>query len=132
MKKLNGQWTFSTSEEYFNECEYYDTKEEAIEAAKEYYDEDHEDYGYTFYVGQIEAIKMRADDLADVVIEHIQQDHFDNDGEFGQEYLDNVTKDHLRELDHQLEKLLNDWADKYGYQPKHFFVRNIEAIEVER
>lgn len=127
MNDFNGQWTISQDEEYFNECEYFDTKEEAINFGKSYEDFD----GIGFYVGQIEAIPMYTDFLGDHCIEHIQEHHFNNDGEFGQEYLDDVKKEHLVELDEIIKNAVLDWATKYNYHPRHFFVRSVEYIESE-
>lgn len=127
MESLNGKWTVSRNEEYFGEYEYFDTKEEAIAFGKSY----EEFEGRAFYVGEIEAIPMHTDFLGDHCIEYIQQNHFDNDGEFGQEYLDDVQKEHLAELDEIIKNAILDWATKYNYHPSHFFVKSIERIESE-
>jgi predicted RNA-binding protein with EMAP domain len=126
MNELNGKWTISRNQEYFNEYEYFDTKEEAIQFGKIY----DEFEGKSFYIGEIESIEMRADSLGDVCIEYICQIHCDNDGEYAQEYLTDVETEHVQELDKLIEKVVLDWATKHDYHPKHFLVQNVEFIEV--
>lgn len=128
MENLNGKWTIGKNEESFYEYEYFDTKEEAIEFGKEYDGFD----GKGFYVGQIESIPMCAGSLGVQVIEFIQTVHADNDGEYGQDYLDDVKREHIEELDKMIEKAVLEWATKYDYHPKHFFVINIEFIESDK
>lgn len=129
MNNLDGQWTISRNEEAFNEYEYFDTKQAAIDFGKEHFADDN-DPPFAFYVGQIESIPMRCNCLADQVIELISEDHADNDGDFGQDYLDNVNTDHVKELDEIIEKAISEWATKHDYHPKHFIVHSIECIEV--
>ena len=126
MNELNGKWTISRNQEYFNEYEYFDTKEEAIQFGKIY----DEFEGKSFYIGEIESIEMRADSLGDVCIEYIGQIHCDNDGEYAQEYLTDVETEHVQELDKLIEKVVLDWATKHDYHPKYFLVQNVEFIEV--
>ena len=122
MEDNNFKWTISKYDENYNEGEYFDTREEAIEFGLNYFE------GNKFYVGQVEAIPMRADDLGDVCIEYISQVHADNDGEWAQDYLDDVTVDHTKELNGMIEKVVLEWATKHNYHPTFFNVYKIEEI----
>ena len=53
MNELNGKWTISRNQEYFNEYEYFDTKEEAIQFGKIY----DEFEGKSFYIGKLSQLK---------------------------------------------------------------------------
>ena len=127
MNELNGMWTVSRNQEYFNEYEYFDTKEEAIQFGETY----DEFEGRDFYVGEIESTEMRADSLGDICIEYIGQIHSDEDGELAYDYLSEVKNEHIQELDKLIEKVVLDWATKYNYHPRYFLVKNIEFIDIE-
>lgn len=122
MEDNNFKWTISKHDEYYNEGEYFDTREEAIEFGLNYFE------GNKFYIGQVEAIPMRADDLGDVCIEYISQAHAHYDGEWAQDYLDDVTMDHSKELNGMIEKVVLEWATKHNYHPTFFNVYKIEEI----
>lgn len=125
MNSLNGMWTISRSGENFNEYEYFETKIEAVQFGLNY--EDFE--GKSFYVGQIESIPMHTELLANLCIDYISEHHAENDGEWGTEYLDDVKKEHLLELDEAIKNVVLKWATKHDYHPKHFNVINIDFIE---
>lgn len=127
MSNIHEQWTISNNEEWFNEEYFFDTKEEAIEFGKTY--EDFE--GRSFFVGKIREVKMMCDELAIPVLEQIQEQHIDQDSEFAETYLDNVKREHIKELDVLLEIAVLDWAEKYGYLPNYFRVTDVEPVECE-
>lgn len=53
MGNLHEKWTLSDNRDWFNEHEYFDTKEEAIEFGKIY----EEVHGESFYVGKIREVE---------------------------------------------------------------------------
>ncbi len=120
-----GKWTISQSDEYFNECEFFNSKEEAINFGKRY----EEFEGEGFYVGKVKEVKIMASALGDWTIEKIQDIHCDNHGEFAADYLLVVNQNHIDELDNAIEKVITNWADKHKYQPNYFLVNEIEWIE---
>ena len=126
MNNLHEQWTISDNEEWFNEGCYFDTKEAAIEFGKTY--EDFE--GGSFFVGKIREVKMMCDQLAINVLEEIEQQHQNNDGEFADDYLHDVKREHIEELDGLLENVILKWAEEHGYLPNYFRVNSIENIDM--
>lgn len=126
MNNLHEQWTISDNEEWFNEECYFDTKEEAIEFGKIY----EEFEGGSFFVGKISEVRMMCDELAINVLEEIEQQHQNNDGEYADDYLHYVKRDHIKELDVLLEIAILDWAEKYNYLPNYFRVNSIEKIDM--
>ena len=127
MNNIHEQWTISDNEEWFNEEYFFDTKEEAIEFGKTY-----EDFrGTGFFVGKISEVRMICDELAINVLEEIEQQHQNNDGEFADDYLHDVKREHIKELDVLLEMTILDWAEKYRYLPNYFRVTDVESVECE-
>lgn len=126
MNDLNGKWTISRDEECFTEYEYFNTKEAAISFGRTY--EAFE--GKSFYIGQIETVAMKLSCLGEHVIEMIQETHQD-DGEWAEDYLDDVKLEHKLELDEAIEKLVFEWATKYDYHPKYFHVQSVEFIDMK-
>lgn len=128
MESINEKWTISLNYDYFNEYEYFDTKEEAIVFGNSYEEFD----GRSFYVGKIREVNMMCDELAINVLEEIEQQHQNNDGEFADDYLHDVKREHIEELDNKIKDLIIDWATKHDYHPKYFRVNNVELISVEK
>ena len=127
MNNIHERWTISDNEEWFNEEYFFDTKEEAIEFGKTY-----EDFrGTGFFVGKISEVRMICDELAINVLEEIEQQHQNNDGEFADDYLHDVKREHIKELDVLLEMTILDWAEKYRYLPNYFRVTDVESVECE-
>ena len=127
MNNSHEQWTVSDNEEWFNEEYFFDTKEEAIEFGKTY--EDFEGAG--FFVGKIREVKMICDQLAIPVLGQIQEQHIDQNSEFAETYLDDVKREHIKELDSLLENVILMWAEEHGYLPNYFIVTDIESVECE-
>lgn len=51
-------------------------------------------------------------------------------GEVAENYLDDVTKEHLSELEDQLNEVFYKWQEKYNYKPTFFKVISEEIIEI--
>ena len=129
-KMLNvneGKWTISQDDEYFNEYEYFRTKEDAIEFGKIY----EEFAGLSFYVGKVRKVDILANGLSDYVIDKISDVHYANHGEFAADYLNYIKTDDMDKLDDVIEKSIIEWANKYGYQPDYFLVDEIDWIDVD-
>ncbi|WP_405169431.1 hypothetical protein [Paenibacillus sp. FSL H3-0286] len=119
----NGQWTYSSSEEYFNHGEYFGTKEEAIEAGKGDFEE------RKFYIGQVEKVGLGVCVDLDSIFEHINQNMCDEVGECAEDYLMDVKQEHCNELEEEISEVIIKWIEKYNYQPTFFKVINIESVE---
>lgn len=123
--KLN--WTYEhPSREIWNSGEWYATKEEAIEAGKEFAKTE----GITaFEVGEKLEIGMPGIDT-DSILEHIAESVYDEVGEAAETYLEDVKREHQDELEEKLNEALFDWATKYGYHPSCWKVVNVETIKL--
>jgi hypothetical protein len=125
----NGKYTISNDIEYWNEREFFDTREQAIlfgmERAKE-------KEWFEFYVGKVENQEIRAKNLGENILEIIANNHYNEDGEFAEYYLENVENAHMEILDKRIEKIISEWANEFNYQPSYFLVRGTEEIDVIR
>ena len=128
--------------EYWKACNYYRTKELAIEAARKAWgkakDDDTNDFedtfGYlpdslsdtralkSFAVGQ--CISAALPNFSDTVIEHAWESVYDEVGEFATDYLDDVTKEEKIELD----SLIKDWFIRNNNLPSCYTIRNVEEV----
>lgn len=126
MDNLHEKWTVSDNRDWFNKHEYFDTKEEAIEFGKTY----EEFEGRSFYVGKVIEVEMKCGELAINVIEEIQQQHYNCDNEFAEDYLDDVKREHIKELESILEKAILSWPKEHGYLPNYCRVYDIERVNI--
>lgn len=107
--------------------EIYDNREEAIkEGIKDAIDFEKK----SFKIGIIEEVANFGID-AQGVIENIQNDMYGEYGEVAEDYLDDVTKEHLSELEDQLNEVFYKWQEKYNYKPTFYGVINEEIIKVD-
>lgn len=129
-----GKWMFNINESEIWIGEEYNTKKEAIEEGiKEVLEENksRSAYGDTynyFHVGQIEKVVPCGVDV-DWILENVAENTIDG-MEVGEDYLNDVEKNHLDELEEKLNEVLFDWMDKYGYKPTFFKIENEEKIFV--
>lgn len=103
----------------------HDSIDECLEEAREENDENHK----RVYIGIVTEVDIRVD--ADDVIENIQNRVYSEHGEVAEEYLDNVSKEQLNELDEALNKVFNDWKDKHKFEPNFFTVEEIKEYDLE-
>lgn len=118
------KWMYSIGENDVWISGKYDTKEEAIEdLKKDYFLMNHEDE--TCYVGKIEHYCPLID--VDDVIERLQEDACECCGEASDGFL-GATGDEINELHDMLNKVFNEWLDKYNHQPTFGKIVDIEEI----
>lgn len=139
-KEMHEKWMCSIDQEYWQAAEYFNTKEEAVEfgiKSIQTFNKNPEDeclddeMGSTpeevvtsFFVGQAfcPGIPFNVDDL----LERIQEAAYENGGEFAEDYLDDVTKEHREELD----DLIQNWFIKHKYLPSWYNIYEIDEISV--
>lgn len=143
----HGQWMLNKEYgERWEASEYFDTKEEAIKFGisllKKYnsldddgksdmdlsdglniYPDDHENI-YTFYAGQIEDVPLP--DEVDMLLERMSESVYDEVGEIAEDYLDDVTTEHKKEL----ADLIHGWAERNGYLPDCYTIGATEEVNL--
>lgn len=105
----------------------YDSREEAIKEGRKEAIEYEKKY---FKVGIIEDVPNFGIDV-DKVIEDIQNTMYSEMGEVAEDYLYDVTTEHLLELEEQLNEVFYKWQEKYNYKPTFYRVISEEIINVE-
>lgn len=121
------KWIYNTNEELWMNCGSYDAKEEAIKAGKEEF----EGNRHQFFVGQIKNMDIGVGVDADNILDNISENVRDEVGEAADDYLSYVHKEHLSELEEQMNAVLREWMDRHDYYPKYFRVANVECISLE-
>lgn len=96
--------------------------EEGIKAAKE-------EGLSSFRIGMKEPCTM-ATIYADSIIEHAQEQLYDEVGEVSETYLEYVTKEQEEELEETLNEVFYNWHKKYDLFPNCYKILNDEVIEV--
>lgn len=151
MNKMHLKWMCNGNidSDAWEASEYFDTKEEAIEAGKKAlrefiadpeneYDqsdvlghvyEEYEEIHTIFAVGQLHSPSLRV--YADSVIENLQEQSDEYCGEVAETYLDDVTKEQEKDLEEKLNAVLNEWLIKYNHEPTFFYLDNIEKVRLE-
>jgi hypothetical protein len=119
-----GQWVWSFSEDIFTSSA-YDTKEEAIEAAK--MECDHLD---SFFVGQVAPVSINTGVNIEGILEVIGERAYDEVGEVAADYLYDVKREHSQILEDRLDKVIADWMKEFDYTPSFFKVTNLERVEL--
>ncbi len=130
----------STDTEVWSSAEFFDTKQEAINAAKEAikrYNADPEnenledEIGYfaedcskvtSFAVGQANVFGISVD--VDLIIDNIQEQAWSECSDHASGFLDDVTKEHKEEL----ETLILDWFDKHNYKANFYTIINVDEV----
>lgn len=122
---MNGVWAYSFCGEEYSYL--YDTKEDAIKDATI---EAKESGYWKFFIGKTTEPTIPSIDvvclLENLALEAIQ----DLSDGVGDEYLDNVTKEHGEELEEQLNEVLHKWLEKYGYKPDWYVIKNEDIEEI--
>jgi hypothetical protein len=110
--------------------EEFDSKEEAIKAAKKFIAEDKRpEFFSDFEVGQIaEVIPCGVD--VDSIIENVAENTTCEYGEVGDDYLCNVTKEDRDELEEKLNDVLFAWMKEHNYEPDFFMIENEETVSL--
>lgn len=120
------KYTYSFDGEFF--YDEFDSIDEAIDQAKEDYDE--EEPLKEVYVG--EAVPFVAHIFADDVIEQIISNACNEvNSECVGDYLNDVPKDSIKELENGLNEVYEKWEKKYGMEPGFSRVINVKRYEIK-
>ncbi|WP_194190825.1 hypothetical protein [Clostridium chrysemydis] len=104
----------------------FDTKERALKEGMKLAKEE----GVTkFRIGETEPAFNFGIDV-DSVIERINETMYEDIGEVAEDYLGDVTVEHLLELEEKLNKVFFQWQKEHGYEPTFYKIINIEEINV--
>jgi len=103
------------------------SREEAIQKGMKYA----KDEGLkSFRIGETIPCGIPCIDV-DWLLEKAQDQLYDVVGESAETYLDDITKEEIKELDEQLNEIFYQWHKKHKLEPTCYQVINDEVIEVK-
>lgn len=120
-----GKWCYSLNgEDFEGGC---NTKEEAIEEAKDYIESVGESHK-TIYLGRIQpvAISVNTEYLLDEVGDNVYAEV----GDIASDYLTDVTDEDLDELDTKVNEVVRDWVMEH-YPPNFSSVDNVVKYNIK-
>ncbi|EMJ4747748.1 TPA: hypothetical protein KRP17_002576 [Clostridioides difficile] len=120
-------WLYSWDDEYFASDE-YESKEEAIEAAKEELKRFGE-FSRLVYVGKKEEVNIPNID-AEKALERVQDRIDDEFGGYGEDWFENIRVEDILILENRISEVFKKWIDEFGYKPYWFVVTDTEEIEL--
>ncbi|EMM2322697.1 hypothetical protein SI856_003825 [Clostridioides difficile] len=120
-------WLYSWDDEYFASDE-YESKEEAVEAAKEELKE-FGNFAESIYVVKREDVSLPGLDTEDV-LERVQELINNKFDEYGEDWITRIEDEDRKILDDRLNEVFKKWIDEFGYKPYWFVVTDTEEIEL--
>lgn len=123
----NEKWVYMLGDEHMSE--FFETKESAIEEGLSVHGEDEWSSEKQLSVGVFVPYKPSIN--VDGLIERWQEDAYDDYYECGGSsiYLDSVTDEQSKELQDELNKVLQEWIKKYNLEANFGEVHNVEVVE---
>lgn len=125
-----GQWLFEElGREIWNTCsEEYDTREEAIKAGLEYFEEElGDEFVGIFQIGQKENVTISVSGYS--VCDQVSEDVGEQVGEVAEDFLYRLSKEELKLLNQMLSDTFNEWLEKTKNTPSFFKVVNTETVD---
>lgn len=132
---MEGKWMYELCNGEVWQGEYFDTREQAIDAGKKELitlnklrKEKGRKVTKSFQVGQVATVSPAGVDV-DFILENVAENTTEG-MEAGEDYLNNVTQEHSEELEQKLNDVLFAWMKEHGYEPDFFEIVNIAEISI--
>ncbi len=130
MQNWGIQFTDADNEIWSTDYEGYETKEEAIKDGLGMVNEGVEE-GSAFRVGKIVACRMSKID-AGRVVEDAQDRLYNEVGEYGETYLEDVTEEQEKELEEALNNVFYEWHKKHNLFSNCYTVEDEEYVTIDK
>ncbi len=145
MKQGEEEWVLGINEDRFNCVDTYHSKEEAIDVGRKelinakphnsapfgnYSDvfmDDMDDSFMCFYVGRIIRPEPKAD--IDNIIEDLVSNAVYIYDEYYNDFLKDVTDKQREELEHNINKVIQNWLDKHNLRDYGYLVDDVEQVK---
>lgn len=137
--KQGEEWVLGLNEDRFNFCDTYHSKEEAIDVgrkelinAKSHNSASLGNYSMDdsfmcFYVGRLIRPEPKAD--IDNIIEDLVSDAVYIYDEYYNDFLEDVTDKQREELEHNINKVIQNWLDKHNLRDYGYLVDDVEQVK---
>lgn len=121
---------YSINEEEYSYDDIYDAIEAFVDGCSDEEIQQIYDGEITIYEG--DALQRKASDfLSFNVYDNLQDNAYEEAGEYSEGWLDNLTDEQYDELQNNIKKVINDWADKHKKQPTFWTVENVKQLRVK-
>lgn len=123
----NEKWVYMIGDEHTSE--FFKTKEDAIAEGLSVYGEDEWHYEKDLSVGFFVPYKpsINVEGLIDRWQDSVYDDYYECRG--SDTYLENVTEEQSRELENELNKVLQTWIQKHNLEANFGEIHNVEVID---
>jgi hypothetical protein len=123
----NGQWSWNycNSDWWTHDC--YDTKEEAIQDAKENY----EVKGQDIEIGQIELVSLPTYIDTDDLFYNFNEQYGEELSEYDGDLFESVTKEQQHKLENELSKVLQKFYKKTKIKSNNYTIYNEHTVHID-
>lgn len=126
--KDDTKWTYAIGDEEDYRGVFFDTKEDALEEAR---NEIHTDDTYSgdevIWVGKVKTFSPVVS-VADDLLYDLKDQAYDEAGDYAEDWLDDVKKEDQDELDNAIQDCFMMWLEKHPeYKPEFFTVEGSES-----
>lgn len=137
--KQGEEWVLGLNEDRFNFCDTYHSKEEAIDVGRKelinakshnsasFGNYSMDDSFMCFYVGRLIRPEPKAD--IDNIIEDLVSDAVYIYDEYYNDFLEDVTDKQREELEHNINKVIQNWLDKHNLGDYGYLVDDVEQVK---
>ena len=122
------KWSYAIGDEEDYRGVFFDTKEDALEEARnEMQTDDSYSGDEVIWVGKVKTFTPVVS-VADELLYELQDQAYDEAGYYSEEWLDNVKKKDQDELDNAIQGCFMEWLEKHPeYKPEFFTIEDSES-----
>lgn len=125
MKQGKEEWTLGLNKNRFNWGETYHSKEEAIDVGRKRLRNN--PAFVCFYVGRLIRPEPKAD--IDNIIEDLVSNAVYIYDEYYNDFLEDVTDKQREELEHDIDKVIQNWLDKHNLRDYGYLIDDVERVK---
>ena len=122
--KMQDKWTFNSERDGHWNHDDFETKEEAIEAAREYLDNEQTE----MYIGQCDVVPLPNYVDVDDIFERLNDLYADECFECEDDLFEDVKKEDCEWLEGEFKKLMNKFYERTGIKSTSYVIRKVEKI----
>ena len=127
---IENKWAFNETEDGLWSNEMFDTKEEAIEGAKDYLEDDASQE--VMYIGQCVTISLPTYVDVDSIFDRLNENYAEECYEYDDYLFDDVTKKDSDWLEGKFADLVKEFYEKIGFKSTQYTIDNIEVVGREK
>jgi len=126
---IENKWTFNETEDGLWSNEMFDTKEEAIEGAKDYLEDE---ALQVMYIGQCVTISLPTYIDVDSIFDRLSDQYAEECYEYDDYLFDDVTKKDSDWLEDKMGNLMKEFYEKIKLESTQYTIEHIEEIREDK